>query len=80
MNYIYSFEPGTKIKIETPGVTNLSEIKKDVKQFSDRIENHSVYPNGFEIIMIQYADSITVGTNRPLTPDGNGGYIAPTNQ
>ena len=39
-----------------------------------------VYPNGFEIEFVQYAGLITVTTNMPLTPDGHGGYIAPTDK
>lgn len=80
MKYIYSFGAGTNIKISTPGVTDFNSIKRDIRQFPDRTENHSVYPNGFEITMIQYADSIAVGTNMPLEPDGNGGFIAPTDK
>ncbi|WP_298733533.1 hypothetical protein [uncultured Subdoligranulum sp.] len=80
MKYIYAVEPGTNMKISTPGVTDFQSIKKEVQMFPNRVENHSVYPNGFEITMIQYADSIAVGTNMPLEPDGNGGFIAPTDK
>ena len=79
-SYTYTVSNNQEVKIATPGNFSFSEIKKTAEQTADKIVSHSVYPNGFEIEFVQYAGLITVTTTLPLTPDGHGGYIAPTDK
>lgn len=79
MQYTYVVS-GEKVNISTPGVANLSDIKNDVQEFSDHIIRHSIYPNGFEITMVQFSDHVVTVTNYPLESTADGGFIAPTNK
>ena len=44
--YKYVFKGPGSINIKTPHVEKFSDIKIDLKQFPDHVENHSEYPNG----------------------------------
>lgn len=64
--YKYVFNgPGT-LNIKTPKVENFSDIKIDLKQFPDHIENHSEYPNGLVVDVLQYEDRIEYTSNKRL--------------
>lgn len=64
--YKYVFAgPGT-INIKTPHVDKFSDIKVNLKQFPDHIENHSEYPNGLILDVFEYADHIEYISNRKL--------------
>lgn len=77
---MYSYTISGEIDIHTPGDFSNDDIKKTFEQYPDYIVNHSVYPNGFEITMTQYADRIEVQTNRPLTQNADGSFTAPTDE
>lgn len=64
--YKYTFKGPGSISIKTPKVEKFSDIKIDLKQFPDHIENHSEYPNGLVLDMIEYADRIEYISNKKL--------------
>lgn len=67
--YKYTIGPNTSISIKTPKVSNVDEIKIHRTKHEDRIENHSIYPNGLDLFFIQYADKIELISNKPIVVD-----------
>lgn len=64
--YKYIFNgPGT-INIKTPKVDDFKDIKININQFPDHIENHSEYPNGLILDMYEYSDHIEYISNKKL--------------
>ena len=63
--YKYILNSGT-VTIKTPKVDNFSDIKITSTQYSDRIEKHSVYPNGLILDIIQYSDHVEYISNKKL--------------
>lgn len=71
----YSFtEADGEIVIKTPKVDKFDDIKKDLKQTSDCIINHSIYPNGLDITMSQLSDKILISSNKRLLKNADGSY------
>lgn len=70
--YKYSFGVGTNLSIKTPKVNSLDDIKKTINQTADCITNHSEYPNGLIIDMIEYADKIEIISNKPIIENEDG--------
>jgi hypothetical protein len=74
--YTYIFE-GVNCEIKTPGVTDFSQVKKEIVQSANKIVNRSTYPSGLVLQVEQEAKKITVYSNRPLTRNPDGSYTAP---
>lgn len=73
--YNYSFsETDGNVIIKTPKVNNFNDIKKDIKQSSECIINHSIYPNGLDITMSQLSDKIIISSNKKLLKNDDGSY------
>lgn len=64
--YKYVFSGSGTINIKTPHVNKFSDIKVNLKQFPDHIENHSEYPNGLILDIFEYADHIEYISNKKL--------------
>lgn len=74
--YTYIFD-GVGCKINTPSVSSLSQIKKEVVQFPDKIINRSTYPNGLILEIEQKATKTVIYSNRRLIQNPDGSYTAP---
>ena len=70
----YSVKPGEQFKLNTPGVNSLDEIKKEFKQTTECIINHSIYPTGLDITFTQLADKIIISSNKELIRNEDGSY------
>lgn len=66
-----------RIKILTPFVKNLAEIKSETKIVDGVTYSRFEYPNGFVLETEQTAEEINVKTNRPLIDNGDGTYSIP---
>lgn len=64
--YKYVFNGPGSINIKTPKVDKFSDIKVNLKQFPDHIENHFEYPNGLILDIFEYADHIEYISNKKL--------------
>ena len=64
--YKYVFKGPGSINIKTPHVEKFSDIKIDLNQFPDHVENHSEYPNGLILDITEYADRIEYLSNKKL--------------
>ena len=74
--YTYIFD-GVGCKIHTPGISDFSQIKKEVVQTAGKIVNRSTYPNGLILEVEQTATRIVVYSNRQLIQNPDGSYTAP---
>ncbi len=72
-NYSFTAKDG-QITINTPKVENFSDIKREVKEELTCAINHSIYPDGLDITMTQFADKIILTSNRELIKHSNGTY------
>ncbi len=72
--YNYSVNIDEKFVIKTPNVKSLSDIKVEHKQTEDCIINHSIYPNGADITMIQLTNKIVISSNKELIKNNDGTY------
>jgi hypothetical protein len=74
--YNYSFtENDGAIKIITPKVNSLKDVKIETKQTNECIINHSIYPNGLDITMTQLANKILISANHKLVKNDDGSFI-----
>lgn len=64
--YKYVIDGNKNVHIKTPKVDSFADIKKDIKQFPDRIESHLEYPNGLVLDIITYAGRIEYTSNKKL--------------
>lgn len=69
--YKYVFKANTKFTIKTPKVNSIKDIKVHHTQSEDKIENHSIYPNGLDLFITQYDDEIEIISNKPIIEDEN---------
>ena len=74
--YTYIFD-GVGFEIKTPGVSDFSQIKKEVVQTADKIVNRSTYPTGLVLEIEQRASQTIIYSNRPLIQNSDGSYTAP---
>ena len=74
--YTYIFE-GVGFEIKTPGVTDFSQVKKEIVQSANKVVNQSTYPNGLVLRIEQEADKVIVYSNRRLLQNPDGSYTAP---
>ncbi len=75
--YIYIFE-GTEMNIKTPGISDFSQIKKEViSQTAEKIVIRFLYPDGLELTVEQESKRLTVYSNRALLQNPDGSYSAP---
>ena len=72
-NYSFDTTDG-EIIIKTPNVENFDDIKKEIKQTSYCVINHSIYPNGLDITMSQLSDKIILSSNKELLKNDDGTY------
>lgn len=70
----YVLRAGEKMQINTPNVNSIDEIKKDITQTADCITNHSIYPDGLDITLKQFADHIEISSNRELIKNEDGTF------
>lgn len=61
-----------KVNIKTPEVNSIDDIKRDITQTADCVTNHSEYPNGLIIDMIQHANKIEIISNKPIIENEDG--------
>lgn len=61
--YKYVFTGVGSVNIKTPNANN---VKADIKQFADHVENHSTYDNGLILDIFQYPDRIEYNSNKRL--------------
>lgn len=54
------------IEILQPKNCDISKIRHEIVQESNKILDTAIYPNGFILIFEQIAGSVNVKTNRPL--------------
>lgn len=79
MVYNYHVLPGESFKIKTPGNHSFDDIIKNIKSDGEIYINHSLYPNGFDIKMTQFANRINITTNMELIKDDDGYYHIKSN-
>ena len=70
----YSVNANERITIKTPNVDSLSDIKKEHKQTSECIINHSIYPDGTDITITQLASKIIISSNKELIKNTDDTY------
>lgn len=56
-----------QVKLVTPHVNSMDEIKKDIVQTADCIKARLTYPNGLILDIEQHADKISIKTNQKIT-------------
>lgn len=75
--FMYIVESG-KLKINTPGIKNLSQVKTQTIQKADCIFMQSDYPGGWHIEVEQRANRIVLYSNKQLVQNEDGSFNAPT--
>lgn len=76
--FTYIVEKGANLKIHTPGIKDLSQIKTKTIQKADCIYMQSDYPGGWHIEVEQRSDRIVIYSNYQLTQNEDGSFNAPT--
>lgn len=79
MVYNYFVKPGENFNIKTPGIKSFNDINSILKSDGEININHSLYPNGFEIKMVQMPDKINITTNMELIKKDDGFYYIKEN-
>lgn len=74
--YTYVFD-NVGFEIKTPGVSDFSQIKKEIVQLPDKIINRSTYPTGLVLEIEQKANQTVIYSNRQLIQNPDGSYTAP---
>ncbi len=75
--FTYIIEAGRNLKINTPGITDFSQIKTQAEQRADCVFMQSDYPNGWHIEIEQYVDRIVLYSNKPLIQNDDGSFDLP---
>ena len=76
--FTYIVEKGANLKIHTPGIKDMSQIKTKTIQKPDCIYMQSDYPGGWHIEVEQRSDKIVIYSNYQLTQNEDGSFNAPT--
>lgn len=76
--FTYIVEKGANLKIHTPGIKDMSQIKTKTIQKPDCIYMQSDYPSGWHIEVEQRSDKIVIYSNYQLTQNEDGSFNAPT--
>lgn len=71
--YTYIFD-GVGFKINTPDVSDFSQIKKEIIQSSGKTINRSTYPNGLVLEIEQTENKFIICSNRLLIQNPDGSY------
>ena len=72
--FVYIIGKDTDFTLNTPFVSDFSQIKNKAEQFPDKILLHSEYPNGLILDMTQTAEQIVVCSNMELIKADDGSY------
>lgn len=76
MWYTYTVESG-RIEIKTPGIKDVSQIKKfNVMNAGAQISRYE-YPNGLILETYQTASGVIIRSNRPLHQETDGSLALP---
>ena len=76
--FTYFIESGAELKINTPGIHDLSQIKMKTIQKPDCIFMQADYPGGWHIETEQYADRTILYSNMQLKQNADGSFDAPS--
>lgn len=74
--YMYVFD-GADGRINTPGVSDFSQIKKEIVQMADKIITRATYPTGLVLDIEQKSNQTIIYSNRQLIQNPDGSYTAP---
>lgn len=74
--YMYIFDSADG-RINTPGVSDFSQVKKEIVQMSDKIVTRVTYPTGLILNIEQKANQTIICSNRRLLQNPDGSYTAP---